>query len=143
MGHPLCMPLVDVVDDTFVVVHPSVLAAVVADPRRPARWWPDLALTTTRDRGTKGRQWRVDDGGAGLVGSAEVWLEPWGDGVVVHLFLRLDPVRAAHVEGAALQRWASAERRRRAQSWKRSVHALKDELEAGRAPGAPAEEVTS
>ncbi|GAB3596754.1 hypothetical protein GCM10027446_23980 [Angustibacter peucedani] len=129
------MALIDLVDDTFVAADPAAVAAVVADERRWARWWPDLALTTTRDRGPKGRQWRVD---GALVGTAEVWLEPWGDGVLVHCFLRLDPAPApAPGEGPAAWRWAARERAARAQAWKRVVHGLKDDLEHGRRPGTP------
>lgn len=117
------MAAVDLVDDVFVVAAPVMAARAVADPCRWRRWWPDLRLTVTRDRGVKGQQWAV---GGALVGTAEIWLEPWGDGVLVHHYLRADPpvVRP--------ERWLRRERRRRALSWKRSVHALKDELESGR-----------
>ncbi len=120
------VPAIDLVDDTFVVASPDVVAAVVADPERWRSWWPDLQLTTTRDRGRKGHQWRVE---GPLVGTAEIWLEPWGDGVLVHFYLRCDPGDRPLV--------VERERRRRAQAWKRVVHALKDALEvksgAGRA----------
>lgn len=130
----------DLADDTFVVAEPSVVAGWVAGPDRPAQWFPDLRLVTTRDRGVKGRQWRVD---GALVGTAEVWLEPWGDGVVVHWFLRADPeptVRSGLGPdgGPGVRRWADRERRRRVLRWKQVVHRLKDELEAGRSPGEPA-----
>ena len=127
MHHAGRVPAIDLVDDTFVVAPVEQLAAVVADPASWRRWWPDLRLTTTRDRGPKGRQWRVD---GALVGTAEVWLEPWGDGVLVHFYLRCEP--------GASQR-ADRELRRRAQAWKRAVHALKDDLERGRRPGEPRE----
>jgi hypothetical protein len=58
-----------------------------------------------------------------LTGTAEIWLEPVGDGTVLHFYLRTglsDRGRAA-----------------RATAWKRSVHAVKDELERGREPGTP------
>lgn len=119
------MPAIDLVDDTFVVAPPEQVAAVVADPQRWRAWWPDLRLTTTRDRGLKGRQWRVD---GALVGTAEVWLEPWGDGVVVHWFLRCEPTDPRVAVGP--------ERRRRVQAWKRVVHALKDGLEVKAGAGA-------
>ena len=110
----------DLADDTFVAAAPAVVARAVADPARWPLWWPDLTLTVTRDRGRRGVQWQV---AGALTGSAEIWLEPFGDGTVVHFYLRAglsDPARSA-----------------RAQSWKQSVHALKDELEAGREPGTP------
>lgn len=115
------VPCIDLVDDTFVVASPERVAAVVADADRWRSWWPDLRLTTTRDRGVKGRQWRVD---GALTGTAEIWLEPWRDGVIVHCYLRCDPTDAAEVAGSV-----ERERRRRAQGWKRVVHALKDDLE--------------
>ncbi len=123
------VPLIDLVDDTFVVVPPSRVAEVVADPLRWREWWPDLHLTCTRDRGVKGQQWRVE---GPLVGTAEVWLEPWRDGVLVHFYLRCDPAPATG--GVRPDR----ERRRRAQAWKRAVHRLKDELESGAAAPARA-----
>lgn len=126
--------LIDLVDDTFVAADPAVVARVTADAGRWRTWWPDLSVTTTRDRGPKGRQWRVD---GPLTGTAEIWLEPWTDGVLVHLYLRLDPAPGTRTPGEerARWRWAARERARRAQAWKRSVHAVKDDLEEGRRPG--------
>jgi hypothetical protein len=118
---------VHVLDDTFVAAAPAVVAAAVAQSRRWSQWWPDLTLETSKDRGLKGRKWRVVGQRAG---TAEIWLEPWRDGTVVHLFLRLDP-SGSKVDA----RGAERERVRRVLAWKRTVHALKDELEAGRAPG--------
>lgn len=117
------MVAVDLADDVFVVVSPAVMARAVADPGRWRGWWPDLHLTVTRDRGIKGQQWAVQ---GALVGTAEIWLEPWGDGVLVHQYLRVDP------PAPRPQRWLRRERRRRALSWKRAVHTLKDEMESGR-----------
>ena len=127
MRHALVMPLVDLVDDTFVVAAPRTLAGIVADPVRWARWWPELMLTTTWDRGDQGRQWSV----AGrYVGSAEIWLEQHRDGTIVHLYLRLDPAG-----GCWSPRQAERVRDRLARRWKREVTALKDALEVGRVPG--------
>jgi hypothetical protein len=123
-------PLVDLADDTYLACAPDVVASVVADERRWRRWWPDLHLITTRDRGPKGRQWAVR---GALVGTMEIWLEPWWDGVVLHLYLRADPIVAeASRRDDHDGRWAARERQRRAQQWKRHVHRLKDELEAAR-----------
>lgn len=132
------MPLVDLVDDTFVVAEPREVAVAVSDPVRWERWWPDLEVQVERDRGDKGVQWvaRSRPGTArAVVGTLEVWLEPWGDGVLVHHYARLDP--SGWREGATQRRrWADRERERPALRWKAHVHALKDELEGGRAPGA-------
>src|SRR5690606_23460328 len=81
------MPLVDLVDETFLVVSPARLAAEFADPASWARWWPTLSLEVAEDRGRKGVRWRVTGGSAGLRGSSEVWLEPFRDGTIVHFYL--------------------------------------------------------
>ncbi len=118
----------DLVDETFVVAHPEVVAAVVHDRDRWRAWWPDLDLTVFMDRATSGLRWTAT---GALVGSLELWLEPVRDGVVVHLYLRADPPQPVD------RRRADRLRRRRALDWKVSVNALKDELEAGRRPGEP------
>jgi hypothetical protein len=125
------VPTVDLIDETYLVVAPAVLAAVVHDQARWRTWWPDLALTVFMDRGLDGIRWSVT---GVLTGSAELWLEPVGDGVLLHYYLRVDPVPP--VTGS---RAADRVRRRRALAWKVAVNALKDELEAGRAPGEPRE----
>jgi hypothetical protein len=111
-------------DDTYVAASPGVVAAVVADPARWRRWWPDLTLEVSRDRGIKGCQWLVM---GAATGTAEIWLEPWQDGTVLHLIQRLD--LAAEPRSAA-----AGERLRRARvlAWKRHAVRLKDELEAAR-----------
>jgi hypothetical protein len=129
------MPLVDLIDETFVVADPDAVAAVVADPRRWRAWWPDLRLTVFMDRGRQGVRWSV----AGrLVGSSEIWLEPFGDGVIVHYYLRCEPAtpRRPHSPRRAA-RAAARLRHRHAVAWKLRVNSLKDELEAGRQPGEP------
>ena len=90
------------------------------------------------DRGAAGIRWSVT---GALHGSTELWLEPVGDGVVVHYYLRAD-------DGAADPVGARAGRRRDARAarpaagparvaWKRCANALKDELEGGRAARQP------
>jgi hypothetical protein len=110
----------DLADDTYVAASPPVVARAVSVPDRWRAWWPDLRMSVVQDRGIEGVRWRIS---GGLTGTAEIWLEPVGDGTVVHFYLR-----------AGLSNRA---RRDRARAWKRSVHALKDELEAGRAVGTP------
>jgi hypothetical protein len=110
----------DLADDTYLAVPPAVVAVAVHDAARWRVWWPDLRLVVERDRALEGVSWRV---GGALRGTAEIWLEPVGDGTVLHFYLR-----------AGL---SDAARGRRARAWKRCVHAIKDELEAGRAPGTP------
>jgi hypothetical protein len=122
-AHAARTPL-DIADDTFVVSAPETVVAVVRDPASWRVWWPDLALTVTEDRGPKGVRWST---AGAVLGSMEIWLEPWGDGVIVHWYLRGDPARAANRPGR--------ERDRLVRGWKEQVHRLKDRLEAGREPG--------
>jgi hypothetical protein len=117
-------PSVDIVDDTFVVAGRSRLAALFADPGTWQRWWPDLDLAVDTDRGLEGIRWTV----AGRYpGSAEIWLEKWRDGVIVHWYLRVEP----HPGGGKPDQL----RRRLAMDYKRRIHALKDELERDRHVG--------
>lgn len=109
---------VDIVDETFVVAPPHVLAAVFTDPRNVATVWPHVTATMTLDRGELGALWAVH----GLLdGEFEVWIQPWWDGAIVHHYVRAttaaDPkaVERAHVH-----------------RWKRFVTAVKDRLEPER-----------
>ena len=139
------MPTVDLVDETYVVADRARLAAVVADTGRWAQWWPELTVTVFMDRGLDGIRWSVT---GRWVGSLEIWLEAVGDGVIVHHYARLDPVDLATgvarplPHDAAGWRRAARARARRARAWKRSVWALKDELERGRPVGAAREPAT-
>lgn len=132
------MPLVDLVDETFIVVERSPLAAVVSDPGRWRRWWPDLDLVVFMDRGLDGVRWSMT---GSLVGSCEIWLEPALDGVLLHYYLRGELTGSSSTAIRPLPdspkgwRVAARERRRRALTWKGHAWALKDELEAGRRPG--------
>jgi hypothetical protein len=134
------MPLVDLIDETFIVADPATVAAALADPRRWRQWWPDLELAVFMDRGEQGVRWTVT---GALVGSSELWLQRFGDGVIAHYFLRVDPTRGgsatepASVRPRRRRRWAQRLARERALAWKRAVNALKDELEMGRPPGVP------
>lgn len=133
------MPTVDLVDETFVVVDRAVLAALVSDATRWQAWWPELTLTVFMDRGADGMRWSAT---GEWVGSLELWLEPVGDGVLVHHYARLDPVDRdgsplPPPRDAAGWRRAARSRATRARAWKRAIWALKDELEQGRAVGTP------
>lgn len=121
------MPAVDVVDETFLVVPPSAVAAVFADQSNWPRFWPDLRLSVYVDRGNAGIRWTVQ---GALTGTMEVWLEPMLDGTLLHYFLRADPpspFRRVSDQLAAI--------RRRQQAAKSVALDLKFELEDGRAPG--------
>lgn len=133
------MPGVDLVDETFVVVERARLAQIVADPARWRLWWPGLSLVVFMDRGLDGIRWTVT---GDLVGSSEIWLEAMGDGVLLHYYLRADPTvpgsgtRPREIPASARgRREIDRLRRRHAVAWKRTVWALKDEVEGERRPG--------
>lgn len=128
------MPSVDVVDETFLAVPPSTLAATFADPRVWPRFWPDLDLTVYTDRAEQGLRWTI---GGALVGSMEVWLEPVLDGTLLHYFLRADPSGPDGTPRPLPLRAALKETARRQQAAKTLALDLKVRLEAGRAPGEP------
>lgn len=124
-------PAIDIADESFVVAQPAVLASRFADPRLWHEWWSGLRLAVVRDRGVKGVRWTV---AGALTGSAEIWLEPWRDGTIVHWFLRADPTRREAPRGSV-----RAERitRHYVVDYKRRLNRLKDELERDRPVGAP------
>lgn len=133
------VPLVDVLDETFVVAPPLALAARLGDPAVWRRWWPHRELAVFMDRGADGVRWTVT---GDVVGSCEVWLEAFGDGTIVHYFLRADPTRRGSrtevITGSPrrLARRAARMARDEAVTWKALVNAVKDELEAEREIGA-------
>ena len=128
------MPAVDVMDETFLVAPPPVVAAEFADPARWPVLWPDLTLRVLADRGEAGIRWTVL---GDWTGSMEVWLEPVGDGTVLHYFLRIDPTAPggphARLSGRAAARVSLA----RQTASKRIAFMLKDHLEGDRPPGVP------
>ena len=132
------MPLVDLIDETYVVAAPGVVADRLQDTALWARHWPGLQRTVFMDRGESGTRWTIT---GSLVGSCEVWLEPFSDGTIVHYFLRAEPTRrGSRTEPrtgrpARLQRAALRIARAHAHRWKAMINTLKDELEAGRAVG--------
>ena len=130
------MPQVDLIDETYLVASPAAVAHACHDPARTAAWWPDLELTVFQDRGLDGLRWTVT---GALVGTAELWLEPFGDGVLMHVYVRADPTRrSSATEVAELSpRAAIRARARRARQIKQWAWRLKDELECGRAAGEP------
>ena len=133
------MARIELVDQTLVVADRRHLAGLIADRCRWREWWPELDLCVFMDRGLDGIRWTIT---GELVGSSEIWLEEVGDGVVVHYFLRADPTIAGSASVAKItpvgprgRHQADRLRRRHALAWKKSVWALKDQLEVGRAPG--------
>lgn len=124
------VPQVDVIDETFLVAEPALVGDLLRDPDRCRAWWPDLRLSVFTDRGAQGVRWNVR---GALVGSMEVWLEAYGDGVIAHYYLRADPAAGPYAD----PRRAQAEVHRRQRAAKRIFWRLKDELERDRPPGEP------
>ena len=129
------VPTVDLMDETFVVASQQDVSAALHDPAELASWWPDLDFTIEKDRGLKGLHFAVR---GALVGSGELWLEEFGDGVIVHVFLRADPARPGTDEVVELPlRALWRELRKRAWQTKRGMGLLKDRLEGTRPAGEP------
>jgi hypothetical protein len=128
------VPSVDVMDETFLTVAREVVAAEFAAPDRWRALWPDLELEVVADRGPAGLRWTVR---GALVGTMEVWLEPVLDGTVLHYFLRADPLGPDGRPQPLPRRRDVAESARRHRAAKAVAFALKERLEAGRAPGEP------
>lgn len=136
-GILLGVPQVDLVEETFVAAAPALVAARVLDGGFVHELWPDLDLSVFMDRGASGVRWSTT---GALVGSSEIWLEPYGDGVIVHCYLRTEATARGSATRAVVlaPRAAAGEVQRRARHARRVLWALKDSLEAGREPGAPA-----
>ncbi|MBY4129821.1 polyketide cyclase / dehydrase and lipid transport [Rhodococcus fascians] len=117
------MSSIQVADQTFVAAPGERVAQAFASPERWRRWWPDLNLTVTEDRGEKGIRWAVR---GGVVGTMELWLEPALDGVVVHYFLHAEPTGSGET--------AEHQHARRV-AGRAMTFELKLELEAGRPAG--------
>lgn len=123
------MSAVDLVDETFIRAPLRQVADAVHETDRWLVWWPDLVLSVFQDRDVKGIRWSIT---GALVGSMELWLEPWGSGVIVHHYLRADPSdRATPTDSVAVtQREAATLRHQRQTAAKGIFWALKDELES-------------
>ncbi|MFW0787411.1 hypothetical protein AAFP35_23180 [Gordonia sp. CPCC 206044] len=126
---------IQVADETFVAAAPSSAAEVVGDRANWRRWWPDLDLTVTEDRGEQGVRWRVE---GPVAGTMEIWCEAVMDGFVLHYFLHAEPtVALPTAPRARADRLADANRERRVGGKVMSFE-VKDRLESGRIVGGPA-----
>jgi hypothetical protein len=131
------VPLLDIVDETFVVASPTLLRRMWCDEAAWDDRFADLTLRCYEDRGLLGKRWYLT---GTLVGSAEVWLEEFADGVLVHVYVRADP--APTFGGAPLKpRQARRARRqllkRYARPLKRWGFVIKDAAEGPRRAGEP------
>lgn len=122
-------PVVHVVDETFVVAAPSVVRERVCRAEWWQGWLPGVVLSAAEDRGRLGIRWQVR---GVLAGTAETWLEPMLDGVLVHTYLRAG---LGHGELASRR---SLERRFEL-PLKAAMRSTKDDLERGRRLGEPRE----
>jgi aminoglycoside phosphotransferase (APT) family kinase protein len=120
------VPLVDIADDSYVVASPDAVATRLKDQEFWRACWPDVALTSYHDRGAEGMRWYAR---GAVVGTAELWLEPFHDGTLVHVFLRGDP--PSQSSARRLERL----RRGYVLALKEALFAVKDDLEADRDPG--------
>jgi hypothetical protein len=123
-------------DETFVVATPREVADALHEPSLWTSWWPDLDLVVEKDRGVAGLQFSLS---GALVGTGELWLEEFGDGVIVHVFLRADPTRDGSATEVANLPLRAVWREARIRAWqtKRGMGLLKDRLEGQRPAGEP------
>ncbi|HVF20993.1 MAG TPA: polyketide cyclase / dehydrase and lipid transport [Mycobacteriales bacterium] len=132
------MPMVDLIDETFVVADPAQVAEALHDERLWRRLFPDLELTVFQDRAAQGLRFTVT---GALVGTSEFWVEPWRDGAIVHYYLRADLTRRGSGTepvagpGRALARRAVRARSEHVHRLKAGLNEVKDRLEGGRLPG--------
>jgi ribosome-associated toxin RatA of RatAB toxin-antitoxin module len=120
------MPSLDISCDDLVVADPAYVAERLGQDTLWREWWPELTLTPYERRSLEGVRWTVT---GAAIGTAEWWLEPVRDGVVVHWYLRVDPDRPT-----------SARRLRKLQEsyvnrYREHLWRFKDEAEGGRAAG--------
>jgi hypothetical protein len=120
------MPTLDISCDDLVVADPAYVAERLGSDTLWREWWPELTLIPAERRGLEGVRWTVT---GAAIGTAEWWLEPVRDGVVVHWYLRVDP--AGRVRGRALARL----KERYVESYREHLWRFKDEAEAGRPAG--------
>lgn len=114
-------PLVDLAAQVYVRASPPRVAARLRDPALWRSCWPELRLTPYHDRGDEGLRWYVR---GRLVGTGEIWLEPYRGAVVVHAYLRADPR-----SGSPRRRPLARLRERYARAVYAALFAVKDERE--------------
>jgi hypothetical protein len=121
---------VQIADQTYVAADPARIGAAVGDPANWRRWWPDLLLEVTEERGPQGVRWKV----AGpLTGTMEIWLEPMLGGALLHYFLHAEPTGVTAAQLAKLNLAKMTHRRRVA--GKKMAFEVKMTLERSRPVG--------
>ncbi|SIS20764.1 hypothetical protein [Williamsia sterculiae] len=129
------MTSIQVADETFVAADPVLAPSVVADPARWRRWWPDLRLQVTEDRGPQGIRWTVS---GAVTGTAEFWLRPVLDGFVLSWFLHGEPVENLPDDHRRRVARLTEVTRRFRVAGRAAASEVKHTLENGRAAGDPA-----
>jgi hypothetical protein len=124
------VPLVDVMDSTWLRARPQAVGTLITDPALWRRWWPGLALEVAELREDKGLRWDVTgvEDFPALAGTAELYLQGQGDGVVAHFFLRLDTSDGTTLAPHDVERLRGRYRR----LTKRALWTLGDQLDPGR-----------
>ena len=120
------MPSLDISCDDLVVADPAYVAERLGADTLWREWWPELTLTPAERRGLEGVRWAVT---GAAIGTAEWWLEPVRDGVVVHWYLRVDPTKSAG------QRRLRKLKEQYVARYRNRIWRFKDEVESGRAAG--------
>ena len=117
-------------DSTWLRARPQAVGAVVAEAASWPRWWPGLALRPSEFRGDRGVRWDVTSvrDHPGLTGTAELYLQAQGDGVVAHFFLRLDAAAGVTMTALEIERLRTRYRRLS----KTALWGLGDQLDPGR-----------
>jgi hypothetical protein len=124
----LAVHSVQIADQTYVAADPARIGAAVGDPANWRRWWPDLLLEVTEERGSQGVRWKV----AGpLTGTMEIWLEPMLGGALLHYFLHAEPSGATATKLAKLAKMTH----RRRVAGKKMAFEVKMTLERSRPVG--------
>jgi ribosome-associated toxin RatA of RatAB toxin-antitoxin module len=120
------MPSLDISCDDLVVADPAYVAERLGADTLWREWWPELTLTPSERRGVEGVRWAVT---GAAIGTAEWWLEQVRDGVVVHWYLRVEPV------GSTSSRRLRKLQERYVARYRKQIWRFKDEVESGRAAG--------
>jgi hypothetical protein len=128
------VPVLDISDQAFVARSPAAVRSCSQGPCGLAGWVPGIGLDVVVDRQDQGVLWRAvarDPAGRRWAGTAEVWLEPWHDGTVVHLYVRLDPAEGEPPGARATARWREALRDR----WRAAFLSWRHDVDGRRRAG--------
>jgi len=114
---------IDLIDESWVAVPPAALIDRLTGHEVWQAWFPGLARVVFMDRAERGVRWSVT---GEAEGSVEVWLEAFGDGTVVHWYVRVDAPPGSNVDRL---------RERYVQAVNAGMFVVKDDAEGrGRAP---------